>query len=127
MASSSNTPSATDQTDSSGLLSLNPNQNLILDHDPSKYEAFLHPLIECLGHSPVAQALSMTENVPFIHLSNAFTTTRYQESRSIITFKVGFVQTSTTKACFSRLLRVPVSRDLIDLKSASSSVVLEMF
>lgn len=108
-------------------LKLFSNQNLILDLDPSKYEAFLQPLIECLRHSPVAQDLSMTENVPLVHLSKAFSTARYQEIGSIITFEVGFVQTSITKARFSRLLGFPASKDLIDPESVSSSVILEMF
>ncbi|CAI9291656.1 unnamed protein product [Lactuca saligna] len=54
MAVLSKSPSTADQTPSSGLLGIKANQNLILDLDPSKYEAFLHPLIYCLRHSPVS-------------------------------------------------------------------------
>ncbi|CAI9268636.1 unnamed protein product [Lactuca saligna] len=127
MASSSETPSVVDQTTSSGLLSMKANQNLILDLDPSKYEAFLQPLIEFLRHSPLAQALPMSENAPLAHLSKAFSTARYQESGSIITFKTAAQPTSITKARYSRLLGFPTSRDLIDPESVSSSAILEMF
>ncbi|CAI9264710.1 unnamed protein product [Lactuca saligna] len=80
-----------------------------------------------MRHSLVDHALSMIENVPLIHLSKAFSTARYLESGSIITFEVGTQQTSITKAGFSQLLGFPASRDLIDPESISSSSILEMF
>lgn len=127
MAVSPETPSAADQTSSSGLMSIQPNQNLILDLDSFKYESFLQPLIEFLRHSPLAQSHSMLENVHLAHLSKAFSTARYQKSGSIITFEVGSQQTLITMAQFIHFLGFPTSRDLIDPDSVYSSSILVIF
>ncbi|CAI9280418.1 unnamed protein product [Lactuca saligna] len=60
------------------LLGIKANQNLILDHDPSKYEAFLQLLINCLKYSPLATALSKTQNVLLALLSRAYSIARYE-------------------------------------------------
>lgn len=117
MAASSETPSATDQTTSSGLLSININQNLILDIYSFKYDEFLQLLIECPRYSPLAPTLSMIENAPLVHLSTTFSTSRYQESGSIITFEVGSQHTSIIKSRLSRLIGFPSSRDFVDPES----------
>ncbi|CAH1443949.1 unnamed protein product [Lactuca virosa] len=104
MAGSSETPSAADKTASLGLLGIKAIQNLILDIDPSKCDAFLQPLIECLRYSPLATALSKTENFPLALLSKAYSSDRYQESSATITFELGNLQTTITKSRFSRLM-----------------------
>ncbi|CAI9304446.1 unnamed protein product [Lactuca saligna] len=113
MVASSETPYA-DQTASFGLLSIKPNQNLILDFDSSKYNAFLQPLIECLHQSPLTPTLALFENVPLSYLYKAYSIVRYQESGSIMTFEVRSQETSITKAQYSRLMGFPASRDLVD-------------
>ena len=67
MAISSETPYATGQTASSCLLGIKAKKNLILNFDPSKYDRFFQPLIECLCHSLQAPNLTMCEVVPLIH------------------------------------------------------------
>ncbi|CAI9286301.1 unnamed protein product [Lactuca saligna] len=112
MVASSKTPSGADQTTTSGLLGIKANQNLILDLDPSKYDAFLQPLIECLRHSLLAGALSKLVHVTLVHLSNAFSTAHYKESSATIIFELGNQQTTITKSRFSRLLGLSSARDL---------------
>ncbi|CAI9300278.1 unnamed protein product [Lactuca saligna] len=51
MVASSKTPFVADETASSLLLSIKPNQNLSLNHDSSKYDAVHQPFIECLRHA----------------------------------------------------------------------------
>lgn len=72
MASSFETPLGVYQTASSGLRGIKANQNIILDLNPSNYDAFLEPLIECLQNSLLFIALSKTENVPLSLLSEAY-------------------------------------------------------
>ncbi|CAI9276819.1 unnamed protein product [Lactuca saligna] len=98
MATSSETPFSTDQSATSGLLEIKDNQNMILDLDLLKYDAFLQPLIEFLRHSLLANTLSNYVHVPpLVHLSKAFTTACYEESSATILFAVGTQQSTTTR------------------------------
>ena len=124
MDGSSETPSAADQTASSGLPGIKVNQNLILDFDPFKYDAFFQPLIESLRYSPLATGLSKTDNVPLPPLSKAYSIARYKESGVVIIFELGNQQTSITKSRFSQLMGFPYTRDLIDPQSISSSDIM---
>ncbi|CAI9303759.1 unnamed protein product [Lactuca saligna] len=71
MAGSSETTSFADQSASLMMLNVKPHQNLTLDIDSSRYPEALRPMIECLRFSPLAQALTMAESVPLVHLSKA--------------------------------------------------------
>lgn len=88
MATSSETPSGADQTATSGLLGIKANQILILDLDPSKYDAFPQPLIKCMKYSLLLISLSKTENVLLAFLSKAYCYICYEENGPIIIFEV---------------------------------------
>lgn len=88
MVASSETPSVAEQTASTVVLNIKPNQNLDLDLESSKYAEYLKPMIECLRYSPLAQALTMVESVLLIHLWKAFSTANYKHNEAMITFKV---------------------------------------
>ncbi|CAI9299731.1 unnamed protein product [Lactuca saligna] len=126
MAASSETPSGADQFATSGLLGIKANQNLILDLDPSKYDTFLQPLIECLRRSPLVDAITKSVHV-LVHLSKAFLTVHYEEGSATMIFEVGNQQSTITKSQFSRLFGLSSTRDLIDSESIPSSSILEMF
>ena len=89
MAASSETPSVTEQMAHSTLLNIKANQNLILELEPSKYDAFLQLLIECPRYSPLVIALMKTKNVPLVHLSKAYSTASYLKEVEKITFEIG--------------------------------------
>ncbi|CAI9266356.1 unnamed protein product [Lactuca saligna] len=127
LANSSKTPSITEQTASSVMLNIKPNQNLILDLDSSKYADSLKHMIECLRYSPLVQPLMMDENVPLVHLFKAFSIASYQHSEAMITFEVDSHKTSISKARSSRMQGIYSTVVVVYLESISSSTILEMF
>ena len=127
MAASSKTPYVVEQMAHSTLLNIKANQNLILDLDPTKYDAFIQPLIECLRYSPLLISLTKTENVPLVHLSKAYSTASYQQREEMITFEVDKTKTHITKSRLCTLLGLPQGCDLINPESISNSTILEMF
>ncbi|CAI9284802.1 unnamed protein product [Lactuca saligna] len=61
-----------DQTAHSTLLTVKPNQLMIVDIEPYKYEPYLRPIFECLKYSPLVHALTKMEDVPITLLSKAY-------------------------------------------------------
>lgn len=106
--------SVDEQMAQSTLLGMKANPNLISDLDPSMYDAFLQPLIDCLRYSPLATALSKIENVPLALLSRAYSSACYEEGDSAIYFELDNKKNSITKSRFSHLLGLPLTRDLIE-------------
>ncbi|CAH1437860.1 unnamed protein product [Lactuca virosa] len=127
MAASSETPSVAKQTASTVMLNIKPNQNLALDLDSSKYVDSLNSMVERLRYSPLAQALTMAESVPLVHLSKAFSTTNYKQSEVMITFEIDSHKTSISKSRFCRLLGFTATDDLVNPETISSSAIIEMF
>ena len=77
MAASPENQYVQDQTVLSTLLSVKQHQNLIIDLNLVKYDAFLLPLIECLKYSPLTIAMTQVENAPLSILSKAYTIANY--------------------------------------------------
>lgn len=127
MANSTETLFLAEQTTSSVMLNIKPNQNLILDLDSPKYTYSLKSMIECLHYSPLVQALTMAENVPMVRLSKAFSTATYQHCEAMITLEVGSHKSLISKARFSKILGFSSTDGLVDPKSISSSLIMEMF
>lgn len=69
----------------------------------------------------------MAESVPLIHLTKAFSTTNYEQSEALITFRVDSHQTSISKSQFYKLLGFTVIDDLVDPESIPSSAIVAMF
>ncbi|CAI9285112.1 unnamed protein product [Lactuca saligna] len=72
MVGSSKTVAFADQSSTMVMLNVKPWQNLILSLTASRYNEALRPMIECLRFSPLAQALTMEESIPLVHLSKAY-------------------------------------------------------
>ena len=88
MEASSKNQSVEDQTAHSTLLSMKQHQNLIIDLDPVKYDAFLLPLIECLKYSLLTIVMSQVENVPLSILSKAYNTVNRVKDEQRIYFDI---------------------------------------
>ncbi|CAI9302534.1 unnamed protein product [Lactuca saligna] len=104
MAGSSKTASFSYQSTSMVMLNVKPGQNMILDLTASRYNEALRPMVECLRFSPLAQALTMAESIPLIHLSNAYSSTSFIQANDVITFEVASCKISITKDLFYRIL-----------------------
>lgn len=127
MVASFETTSHAGQTASTVLLNINPNQNLSLDLDSSRYSNVLKPIIECMHYSPLDQALTMFGFVALVHLSKAFSSTNYNQSEGLITFDVDSHKTSISKVRFYMMLGFSSIDGLIDPESISSSEIIKMF
>ena len=53
------------------MLNMKNGKNMIIDLESSRYDKVLRPIIECLKFLPLAQALTMAESVPLVHLLEA--------------------------------------------------------
>lgn len=109
------------------MLNINPNQNLIIDLDASRYNSLIRPLIECLKFSPLMKALTMSEDVPLVHLSKAFSTAIYNKTEEVFYFEVSSHKTSITKANFCKLLGLVTSDVSVDPDSILTTSLIEMF
>lgn len=111
----------------STLLNIKAKQNLILDLEPSKYDAFIQPLIKFMRYSPMVITLTKFENVPLVHLSKAYSIASYLKEEEKITFEIGNQKNHISKSRFCSLLSLPQGRDLVDPESISNFAILEMF
>lgn len=127
MATSSETTSHAGQTASSVMLNIKPNQNLTLDLNSSQYSRALKPMIECLQYSRLAQALTMAESVPLIHLSRAYLSAIYNPNEGVITFDIDSNKTSVSKTRLCRMLEFSSKEGLVDPELISSAAIIEMF
>lgn len=127
MAWSSATASLADQSTFVILLNLKPGQNIILDLDSSLYNETLRLMIECLRFSPLAQALTMAESFPLVHLSKAYSSITYIQDDDIITYKIATSRTSINKPRFRRMLVLDSSECLVNPDSISSTDLINMF
>lgn len=84
-------------------------------------------MIECLQYSPLAQSLTMAENVSLVHLSKAFSTANYKQSEALITFEVDSHKASISKYRFCWLLGFTATDDLVNPESIPSFVIGEVF
>ena len=73
--------SAHDQTATSSLLTIKPNQNLIIDLNPIYYEAYLLQMVECLKYSSLLIALTKVESVPMSLMSQVYSSATYDKSK----------------------------------------------
>ena len=84
-------------------------------------------MIECLRFSPWAQALTMAESVPVVHLSKSYSFATYIQADGIITFEVATNRTPINKARLYKMLLLDSSEGLVDPYSISSIDLIDMF
>lgn len=111
----------------SSILNIKENQNLVMDLDPTKYDGFLQPLVECLHYSPLVVALMKLEILPLVHLSKPYSIAIYQKGEEMIIFKIFNKKTNNIKSRLCCLLGLPQGRELVDPEIVSNSAILETF
>ena len=74
-----------EHTAQSSLIMIKPNQNLIIDFIPFKYDSFMLQIVECLKYSPLVHALSKVECVPMSVLSQVYSSANYIKVEECIT------------------------------------------
>ncbi|CAI9303778.1 unnamed protein product [Lactuca saligna] len=103
IGSSENMPFV-NQSASMIMLSVNPNQNMIIDLNTTHYNALLHPMIKCLKLSPLMKALIMVDELPLVCMSRAYSSAIYNIQDEVINFEVANHKTSINKPNFCKLL-----------------------
>ncbi|CAI9277886.1 unnamed protein product [Lactuca saligna] len=73
------------------------------------------------------KAFTMAEEVPIVHLSEAFSTSIYTKTREIINFEVANHKTSTKTTNFCKLLGLVTPKDSVDRESIPAAGLIEMF
>ncbi|KAI3780092.1 hypothetical protein L2E82_09979 [Cichorium intybus] len=74
------------------MLKIKSNQNMVINLDSSLYSEGIRPMIECLKHSRISQALTASAYVPIPHLSAAYSTASYNRQDESVTFELATVK-----------------------------------
>ena len=110
MATSS---SVHDQTASLTLLSIKPNQNMIIELNPFLYDAYMLQVVECLKYSPLVLALTQVEAVPMSLLSQVYSTATYDKNKERIYFVIHDKKASVSKVKFCSILPLAIDSSVI--------------
>lgn len=127
MAGSSENVFFADQSASVIMLTIKPNQNMIIDIDASCYNQLIRPMIKCLKFSSLMKVLTKFESVSLVHLSKAFSTVIHNKSDNLINFEVANHKTSISKPYFCKLLGLITSGISVDPESILETYMIEMF
>ncbi|KAL7612051.1 hypothetical protein Lser_V15G04885 [Lactuca serriola] len=123
MATSS---SAHDQSASSSLLTIKPNQNMIIEMSPFLYDSYMLYVVECLKYSPLVLALTQVEAIPMSLLSQVYTTASYDRHKDRIFFSIHDKKTSVSKTRFCTLLGLAVDSSVISPDFITTTQIFTM-
>ena len=123
MATSS---SAHDQTATSSLLTIKPNQNMITERTPFLYDSYMLHVVECLKYSPLLLALTKVEAVPMPLLSQVYSSATYDKNKDRIYFTIHDKKSSISKAKFCLLLGLAVDSSIISPDFISTAQLFTM-
>lgn len=84
-------------------------------------------VFECLCFPPLAQALTMVEYIPLVHLSKAFSAASYVLADDVINSEVDSRKSTITKARFWRMLGFGTTEGMVDPNLISSVDLIHMF
>ena len=102
-----------DQSASSSLLVIKPNQNLIIELNPFVYDHWMLKVVECLKYSPLVLALSQMEFVIMSLLSEVYSSASYEKNKDRIYFQILNRKTSLSKVRLCSLLGIAVDASVI--------------
>ena len=105
--------SAHDQTATSSLLAIKPNQNMIIEMTPFLYDSYMLQVVECLKYSPMLLALTQVEAVPMSLLSQVYSSATYDKNKDRIYFTIHDKKSSISKAKFCSILGLAVDSSII--------------
>nr|KAJ0199947.1 hypothetical protein LSAT_V11C600320930 [Lactuca sativa] len=109
------------------LLTIKPQQNLIIDLAPFIYDPYMLYVVECLKYSPLVDALSEVEIVPMSCLSHLYSTAYYDKAAERIHFEIHNEKTSISKHRFCALIGLSQEPTLVNPESISTGKLFSMF
>ena len=116
-----------DQTASSSLLAIKPNQNMIIHLNPFLYDSYMLHVVECLKYSPLVIALTQVELVPLSLLSQVYSTTTYDKNKERVYFQIFNHKASISKGRFCSLLGLAVDASVISPDFITTTQLFTMF
>lgn len=105
--------SVQDQTASSSLLVIKPNQNMIIQLNPFLYDSYMLQVVECLKYSPLVIALTRVEYVPMSLLFQVYSTASYDKNKERVYFQIFSHKASISKGRLCSLLKLVVDASVI--------------
>ena len=96
--------SVEEQTATSYLLTIKPNQNLMIQLNPFVYDSYMLHVVKCLKYSPLVVALTQVESVPMPLLSQVYSSASDDKCKKWIFFDIFNHKFSISKARFHSLL-----------------------
>ncbi|KAL7607684.1 hypothetical protein Lser_V15G10021 [Lactuca serriola] len=109
------------------LLTIKPQQNLIIDLTPFVYEPYMLYVVECLKYSPLVVALTKVEVLPMTCLSHIYSTAFYDQVAKRIHFEIHNEKTSISKNRFCALIGLAHEPTLVNLDSITTGQLFSMF
>ncbi|KAL7592742.1 hypothetical protein Lser_V15G34731 [Lactuca serriola] len=119
--------SVQDTSARSNLLTIKPQQNLIIDLTPVIYEPYMLYVVKCLKYSPLVDALTKVEVVPMTFLSYIYSTTYYDKVAERIHFDIHNEKTSISKNRLCALIGLAHEPTLVNPDSITTSQLFSMF
>ncbi|KAL7605831.1 hypothetical protein Lser_V15G17664 [Lactuca serriola] len=105
--------SAHDQTATSSLLTIKPNQNMIIELCPFVYDSYMLYVVECLKYSPLGFALTQVEAIPMSLLSQVYSSATYDKNKDRVYFTIHDKKSSISKAKFCSILGLAIDSSII--------------
>lgn len=84
-------------------------------------------MIECLKFLPLVKALTIAEEVPLVHLSEALSTAIYNITNGVIHVEISNHKTSITKPNLCKLLGLALPKVSVDPELIPTTSLIEMF
>ena len=109
------------------LLTIKPQQNLIIDLTPFVYESYMLYVVECLKYSPLVDALTKVEVVPMSCLSLVYSTAFYDKINERIHFELDDEKTSISKHRLCALIGLSQDPSLVNPDSITTGQLFSMF
>ena len=111
----------------STLLTIKPQQNLIIDLTPFIYEPYMLYVVECLKYSPLVDTLTKVEVIPMSCLSLIYSTAYYDKAAERIHFEIHNEKTSISKHRFCALIGLSQEPTLVNPESITTGQLFSMF
>ena len=109
------------------LLTIKPQQNLIIDITPFIYEPYMLYVVECLKYSPLVDALTKVEVVPMSFLSLVYSTAFYDKANERIHFELHDEKICISKSRFCALIGLSQDPFLVNPDSITTGQLFTMF
>lgn len=109
------------------LLTIKPNQNLLIELTPFAYDPYMLQVVECLKYSPLVIPLTKVKVVLMSFLIQVYSTAVYDKVNERICFNLLDQKTPISKNCLCSLLGFSYEASMVNPESITTTQLLSMF